>query len=112
MKTIQWLKKSLLFHGIFIFCCISFMLCVAAHRYLEIEVPSILSTILAYGWTVNPTGLFAVVRGFALYFSERGQERDRRIIGKKWLWFIAFLLIETFLYLIAIVWIVLLTGGV
>ena len=54
----------------------------------------------------------ALIVGLFLFFSAKQSEENRKLIGKKWLWFIAFLLIETFLYLIAIMWIVRITGGV
>ncbi|MBQ2988039.1 MAG: hypothetical protein IJD59_02940 [Clostridia bacterium] len=109
MKTMQWLKKSFRLQIIYACCCIASSLCFAIFHYFQADAFLALGCLFVYGWFLAP---ITVIRGFSLYFSERGQDRDRRIIGKKWLWFIAFVLADTVLFCIAGGLTVLFTGGV
>jgi len=47
-----------------------------------------------------------------IFFSEKGVEENRKIIGNKWIWFILFFVIDILLYLTAGVLTVAFTGGV
>ena len=112
MKTIKWLKISIVLQSIFAFFCVSSSLCFAINRYLDLRSFFTLGNILIFGWIINPIGLISVVVGFILFFSEKDIEQNRRIIGKKWIWFILFLVIDILLYLTAGVLTVAFTGGV
>ena len=66
----------------------------------------------SYGWIINPIGILTIVLGLSFYFSERNQEGAKKIIGKKWGWFILLFIIDTLLYITCAVLMVVLTGGV
>ena len=112
MRTIKWLKTSMVLQSIFAFFCIAASLCFAINRYFDLSIFFTLGNILIYGWIINPIGLISVVVGLIIFFSEKGVEEDRKIIGKKWIWFIAFLVIDILLYLTAGMLTVAFTGGV
>lgn len=79
---------------------------------IDFDVFFSLGNILVYGWIINPIGLISVVVGLMLFFSEKGVDENRQIIGKKWIWFILFFVIDILLYLTAGVLTVAFTGGV
>lgn len=112
MKTIKWLKILIALQSIFAFFCIASSLCFAINRYFDLSIFFTLGNILIYGWIINPIGLISVVVGLIIFFSEKGVEENRKIIGKKWIWFMLFLVIDILLYLIAGVLTVAFTGGV
>ena len=112
MRTIKWLKTSIVLQSIFAFFCIASSLCFAINRYFDLRILFTLGNILIYGWIINPIGLISVVVGLMLFFSEKSNNEHRKIIGKKWIWFIVFLVIDILLYLIAGVLTVAFTGGV
>ena len=112
VKTIKWLKISIVLQGIFAFFCIASSLCFAINRYFNLDLFFKLGNILLPGWIVNPLGLISVVVGFIFFFSEKDNDENRKIIGKKWIWFIAFLVIDILLYLTSGVLTVAFTGGV
>lgn len=112
MKTIKWLKTTIVLQSIFAFFCIASSLCFAINRYFDLRVFFSLGNILVYGWLINPIGLISVVVGFILFFSEKSNDENRKIIGKKWIWFIVFFIIDILLYLTAGMLLVVFTGGV
>lgn len=112
MKTIKWLKTTIVLQSIFAFFCIASSLCFAINRYFDLRVFFSLGNILVYGWLINPIGLISVVVGFIFFFSEKGNNENRKIIGKKWIWFIVFFIIDILLYLTAGMLLVVFTGGV
>lgn len=112
MKTIKWLKTSIVLQSIFAFFCISATLCFAIHSYSDLDIFFSLGNILVYGWIINPIGLISVIVGLKFFFSEKRADEHRKIIGKKWLWFILFFIIDIILYLTAGVLMVVFTGGV
>jgi len=112
MRTIKWLKTSIVLQSIFAFFCIASSVCFAFHRYFDLLVFFTLGNILIYGWIVNPIGLISVIAGLIIFFSEKDVEENRRIIGKKWIWFILLFVIDILLYLTAGVLTVAFTGGV
>ena len=112
MKTIKWLKTTIVLQSIFAFFCIASSLCFAINRYFDLRVFFSLGNILIYGWLINPIGLISVVVGFTLFFSEKSNDENRKIIGKKWIWFIVFFIIDILLYLTAGMLLVVFTGGV
>ena len=65
-----------------------------------------------YGWIINPTGILTLVLGMSFYSSEKGNEDFKKIFGKKWIWFIVFFIIDTFLYLACGGMMAVLTGSV
>ena len=112
MKTIKWLKISIVLQSIFAFFCVASSVCFAINRYLNLNFFFELGNILNFGWLMNPLGLISVVAGLILFLSEKDDDQNRKIIGKKWIWFIAFLVIDILLYLTTAVLLVALTGGV
>ena len=112
MKTIKWLKTSIVLQSIFLFFCIASSLCLAINRYFDAKIFFTLGNALIYGWIINPIGLISVVVGLIIFFSEKRLEGNRKIIGKKWIWFILFFVIDILLYLTAGVLMVAFTGGV
>ena len=112
MRTIKWLKTSIVLQNIFAFFCIASSLCFAINRYFDLRIFFTLGNILIYGWIINPIGLISVVVGLVLFFSEKSNNEHRKIIGEKWIWFIVFLVIDILLYVAAGVLTVAFTGGV
>ena len=112
MKTIKWLKTSIVLQSIFAFFCIASSLCFAINRYFYLRFFFSLGNVLVYGWIINPIGLISVVVGLVYYFSEKSEDKNRKIIGKKWIWFIAFFVIDILLFLTTGVLTVAFTGGV
>jgi len=112
VKTIKWLKTSIVLQSIFAFFCIASSLCFAINRYFDLKFFFSLGNILVFGWIINPIGLISVVVGLIIFFSEKGVEENRKIIGNKWIWFILFFVIDILLYLTAGVLTVAFTGGV
>lgn len=60
----------------------------------------------------NPIGWVYVIVGFILFFTEKDVTDNRKIIGKKWIWFILFFVIDIIPYLTVVTLTVILTGGV
>lgn len=112
MKTIKWLKVSVILQAIFVFFCISSLLCFVVNRYMDIDIFFSLGNILLYGWIINPIGLIILIVGLILYFSEKRVPDKRTKIGRKWIWFVLFFIIDLLLYLISAVLTVVLIGGV
>lgn len=112
MRTTKWLKISIVLQIIFAFFCIASSLCFAINRYFDLRFFFSLGNILIYGWVINPIGLISVVVGSIFFFSEKGNDESRKIIGKKWIWFIVFFVIDILLYLTAGMLTVAFTGGV
>ena len=112
VRTIKWLKTSIVLQSIFAFFCIASSLCFAINRYFDLRILFTLGNILIYGWIINPIGLISVVVGLVLFFSEKSNNEHRKIIGNKWIWFIVFLVIDILLYVTAGVLTVAFTGGV
>ncbi|MBQ8538802.1 MAG: hypothetical protein IJ433_04045 [Ruminococcus sp.] len=112
MKTIKWLKTSIVLQSIFAFFCITSSLCFAINRYFDLSIFFTLGNTLVYGWLINPIGLISVVVGLILFFSEKSNNENRKIIGKKWILFIVFFVIDILLYFTAGVLLAAFTGGV
>lgn len=112
MKTIKWLKISIILQSIFAFFCITSTLCFIINRFTDTKIFFSIGNILMYGWILNPIGLISVIVGFILFFTEKGVNENRQLIGKKWIWFILFFVIDIILYLTAAIVTVVLTGGV
>jgi len=106
IKTKTWVKVVFILQAIYTFCCVSSILCSVAHLHFHSFILSSLLVILFYGWGLNPVGLIF------LFSSAKQSEENRKLIGKKSLWFIAFFLIDTALYLCAAFLFVEATGGV
>ena len=111
MKTIKWLKTSIVLQSIFAFFCIASSVCFAINRYFDLRIFFTLGNLLIYGWIINPIGLISIVVGIILFFSEKGKDENRIIVGKKWIWFVVFFVIDILLYLTAGVLTVAFTGG-
>ena len=112
MKTVKLLKISIVLQSIFAFFCVASSLCFGIHRYFDIDLFFSLGTILLYGWIINPIGPLSLILGLIFFFSEKGEDENRKIIEKKWIWFILFFVIDILLYLTAGVLLVHFTGGV
>ena len=107
MQTIKWLKISIILQIIYAFFCIASSLCFAINRYFDLDLFFSLGNILVSGWSINPIGLISVVVGLIIFLTEKD-----KIIGKKWIWFILFFIIDIILYLTSAVLTVVFTGGV
>lgn len=112
MKTIKWLKITIILQVVFAFFCILSPLCFAINRYFDMDMFFSLGNILVYGWIINPTALITTVIGLIFFFYEKGVADNRKIIGKKWIWFVMFFTIDILLYLTAGILTVAFTGGV
>lgn len=111
MKTIKWLKISIILQSIYIFSCIFSTICFAINHYLGRYKFFSLGMLAIPGWLLNPTGILTIALGLSFYFSEKSNEDFKKIIGKKWIWFIVFFVIDTFLYLACGGMMAVLTGG-
>lgn len=112
MKTLKFLKISIVLQSIYLFFCIFSTVCFAIYGYFGIDNFFRLGNLLVPGWMLNPTGILTITLGLSFYFFEKGNEDFNKIIGKKWIWFIVFFVIDTFLYFICGGMIAVLTGGV
>ena len=101
MKTIKWLKISIVLHCIFSLFCSASSLCFAIHRCFDLRIFFTLGNFLVYGWIINPIGFISVVVGLIFFFTEKGKEENRKIIGKKWIWFAVFFVIDILLHKIS-----------
>ena len=110
MKTIKWLKTSVVLQIIYVLFCISSTVCFAINHYLDMHIFFDIGLILTYGWIINPTGILTLKRGLSLYFSEKSNEDFIKIIGLKWIWFIVFFVVDTLLFLMCGGMMVALTG--
>ncbi len=111
MKTIKWLKISIILQSIYAFFCIFSTICFTINRYLGIYKFFSLGMISTYGWIINPTGILTIVLGLSFYFFEKNKEDAKKVIGKKWVWFIVLFVIDTLLYITCGGLMVVLTGG-
>ncbi len=112
MKTMKWLKISVILQVVYVFFCISSISCFAVTRYFDVDGFFALGNILIYGWIINPTGFVTLIIGLIFFFAEKGIEDYRKIIGKRWIWFILFFVFDILLYLMSAFLLVFLTGGV
>ena len=112
MKTMKWLKISVILQVVYVFFCISSISCFAVTRYFDADGFFALGNILIYGWVINPTGFVTLIIGLIFFFAEKGIEDYRKIIGKRWIWFILFFVFDILLYLTSLFLLVFLTGGV
>lgn len=112
MKTIKWLKISVILQVFYYFFCISSSLCFAINRYLDIHIFYSLGNILLFGWIINPIGLITLIVGLILYFSEKSVPDNQIKIGFKWIWFVMFFIIDLLLYLTSAILTIVFTGGV
>ncbi len=112
MKTVKWLKISIVLQSIFAFFCVASSLCFGINKYFNSDFLFSLGTLLLYGWIANPIGTLSLILGLIFFFSEKSEDENRKIIGKKWILFIVFFVIDTLLYLTTGVLMVHFTGGV
>lgn len=112
MKTMKWLKISVILQIVYVFFCISSISCFAITRYFDVNGFFALGNILIYGWIINPTGFVTLIVGFIFFFAEKGIEEYRKTIGDRWIWFILFFVFDILLYLVSAYFLVFLTGGV
>lgn len=112
IKTIKWLRISIILQVIFTSFCISSLICLLIHKYFNIDVFFSLGNVLIYGWIINPVGLITLITGLILFFIDKKDIKNSTVIGKKWIWFILFFIFDIILYLISGVLLVTITGGV
>jgi len=112
MITKTLMKVSIIFQSFFCFFCISSLLCFAVSYYLDIRAFFEIGCLLNFGWILNPTGFLNVAVALPISLCEKSNEKEQKTVGKKWVWFIIFFLIDTLLYLITGVLMVILTGGI
>ena len=111
MKTIKWLKISIILQSIYAFFCVFSTVCFVINRYYGIRKFFDLGILTTPFWIINPIGIVTIVLGLTYYFTERNKEDAKKIIGKKWIWFIVFFIIDTLLYFTCGGLMVVLTGG-
>ena len=93
MKTIKWLKISIILQSIYIFSCIFSTVCFAINHYWGIYKFFSLGMLAIPGWLLNPTGILTIALGLSFYFSEKGNEDFKKIIGKNGFGLLCFLLL-------------------
>lgn len=112
MKTMKWLKISVILQVVYVFFCISSISCFAITRYFDVDGFFAWGNILIYGWIINPTGFVTLIIGLIFFLAEKGVEEYRKIIGKRWICFILLFVFDILLYLVSVFFLVFLTGGV
>ena len=116
VKTFKYLKLTKyvsLFY--FLFCFISIMLFVI-NRYLYVtdnnrELFDIANATLPF-WMLNPMVLIVSIVGFIEYLIERKDIRKREKIGWKWITFLLWNIGTIVAWVISVVCVVAITGGV
>lgn len=112
IRTIKWLKISIILQVIFALFCISSLVCILVYKYSHTDIFLSLCILSMYGWIINPTGLITIIIGLTFFFIDKKDKESRITIGKKWIWFILFFVFDTLLYLVSIGEFVAITGGV
>ena len=65
MKTIKWLKISIVLQSIYIFSCIFSTVCFAINHYWGIYKFFSLGMLAIPGWLLNPTGILTIALGLS-----------------------------------------------
>ncbi len=112
MKTMRWLKISVVLQAIFVFFSVASILCFGINHYFDTRILGSIGEILAQFWILNPVAPVTLIVGLILYFAEKRDEENRLKIGRKWLWFIVLFAFDVLLYLTSAVLLVALTGGI
>ena len=112
MKTIRWFKVSVILQVIFVISCIISVLSFKINLPNFMTIFTLLRSVLLFCWVLNPTGLLTLILGLVFYGSDKKNPENLRLIGKKWIWFILFFVIDLIIYFTSIISIVLITGGV
>ena len=113
MKTLKALKITSILQMIFCLLCIASTICFAlAHYSAEWRTPFRIANILVYGWLINPVAPISFVICLLLFLVERRQEENRQLIGRKWIWIIAWPIITTLFYFSTLILTIAFTGGV
>ena len=116
MKTIKALKITYVLNGIFCFCCIISITCLAINRYCALgafeNIIAIIGEIPLLCWIINPVGIVSFVVCLVLFLIERKNYEARQVMGKKWIWIFIWPVITTFLYFVSALLLVEITGGV
>ena len=116
MKTLKALKITSILNGIFCFCCIISLSCLAINRYCKLgtfeSIIAIIGGIPLLCWIINPVGIVSFIICLILFLIERKNQESRQVLGKKWIWIFIWPAITTVFYFVSIFLLVGITGGV
>lgn len=110
MKTIKFLKRSVILHTIYCVVCAISLACFYFDHHTIGTLHSI-GILLSYLWVINPMGIICLIIGLSKFFKERKDEEARKIIGKKWLIFILMFVAVTCVYFVSACTLVGIIGG-
>lgn len=110
--TLKWLRISIALQVVFCFACVIGTICLMIHPHYPYDFLRIIAAILFPLWVFNPSAWIILFFGLTLFLIERKDPEKRTRIGKKWLWFIAFFLLDTAMWIGATGLVVEYTGGV
>ena len=117
MKTLSFLKRSAILQAFFCaVCAVSLLLAYSEHANWTIGKSMHLSVLGIFVFFVlclfNPVGPVCLILGLVKSNRERQDDEARRLIGNKWIWFVVMFLITTFVYVLSMILLVQITGGV
>lgn len=112
MKTLKYLRKATIFQWVFIGSCVLSSALFLLHAATDVHLFVGLGILAMYGWIINPVGPVGLYFGLKAYLTERTDPDWHRIIGKRWHWFIAWIILDTILFVVAVGIMVAVTGGV
>ena len=110
--TLKWLRVSIALQIVYGCACIVSTICLMIHPHYPYDFLRIITAILFPLWVFNPSAWIILFFGLTLFLIERKDPEKRKRIGKKWLWFIAFFLLDTAMWIGATGLVVEYTGGV
>ena len=112
MKTLKALRISSVFQAVYCFFCVLSSVLFLIYKSTDMDILVGLGVLAMYGWSINPVGPVTLAVGMVLFSGERKDPVQKERIGKKWLWFIAWFVIDTVLWVLAGGLMVGITGGV
>ena len=112
MKTLKALKITSIFQAIYcLYCFVPTFFLVLGDNTGVFTYTSI--GILLFGFTViNPTVVASFCVNFSLFFAERRDLKQKKIIGIKWVWIFVWPVITTICFIITGLLFIKYTGGV
>lgn len=113
IKYIKWLKYiSMLYYGLCFISIVLFFIYNYGYSVLhDIRLFKVANLIL-YLWMINPMVLIVSVLGFKVYLKERRDPEKREQIGKKWIAFILWNVGAVIVWMVSVICVVSITGGV
>ena len=114
IRTLKFIKWTKLLTLIYIFLCIFSLIVIYISRFPVLHNTRYFewaaSTLLI--WCLNPMVLIISLLGIIKCLNERKNAEKRKIIGKRWVWFIVCNIITFFVWFTSIIFWVYFTGGV